>query len=362
MSTLRDIVGSDEPTTIDNMQADRPLVDLLYSRGVINKKARRKAFDTLYPRNSTRKLVLNSILGIAAAFFAAGFIMIMAANWQDLGDLTRLLIPQAVMVLCVLGIWWKGVSSLSGKLFACGVVLGIEGVLVILTQSYQLDADSVWFFRRLIFFPLPIIILARFLPLWSIWVFLFNFYLSSEILSSNLSFIKYIDEPKLFFSVVFFITFVALFEILWAVTKNNSSWDWIRVRWFRFLLMLYAINPIVIHTIVTYGEFLSVRDSANALNLIVMGVGFLFVLVGIFYFSKIATDLWSLSLLVLGLDVIILICAMITFDFMGVPHEGMPVIGLILSILIFWGSYVLLNRFRISLRVSKLAEEKEAGS
>ena len=214
MSTLRDIVGSDEPTTIENMQADRPLVDLLYSRGVINKKARRKAFDTLYPRNSTRKLVLNSILGIAAAFFTAGFIMIMAANWQDLGDLTRLLIPQAVMVLCLLGIWWKGVSSLSGKLFACGVVLGIEGVLVILTQSYQLDADSVWFFRRLIFFPLPIIVLARFLPLWSIWVFLFNFYLSSEILSSNLSFIKYIDEPKLFFSVVFFITFVSLFEYL----------------------------------------------------------------------------------------------------------------------------------------------------
>lgn len=360
MSTLRDIVGSDEPTTIDNMQADRPLVDLLYSRGVINKKARRKAFDTLYPRNSTRKLVLNSILGIAAAFFAAGFIMIMAANWQDLGDLIRLLIPQAVMVLCLLGVWWKGVSSLSGKLFACGVVLGIEGVLVIITQSYQLDADSVWFFRRLIFFPLPIIILARFLPLWSIWVFLFNFYLLGEISSSNLSFIKYIDEPELFFSVVFFITFVSLFELLWAVTKNNSSWDWIRVRWFRFLLMLYAINPIVIHTIVTYGEFLGARDSN--LDLIVMGVGFLFVLMGIFYFSKIATDLWSLSLLVLGLDVIILICVMITFDWMGVPLEGMPVIGLILSILIFWGSYVLLNRFRISLRVSKLAEEKEVVS
>ena len=360
MSTLRDIVGSDEPTTIDNMQADRPLVDLLYSRGVINKKARRKAFDTLYPRNSTRKLVLNSILGIAAAFFAAGFIMIMAANWQDLGDLIRLLIPQAVMVLCLLGVWWKGVSSLSGKLFACGVVLGIEGVLVIITQSYQLDADSVWFFRRLIFFPLPIIILSRFLPLWSIWVFLFNFYLSGEILYSNLSFIKYIDEPELFFSVVFLITIVSLFELLWAVTKNNSSWDWIRVRWFRFLLMLYAINPIVVYTIVTYGEFLGARDSN--LDLIVMGVGFLFVLMGIFYFSKIAIDLWSLSLLVLGLDVIILICAMITFDWIGVPLEGMPVIGLILSILIFWGSYVLLNRFRISLRVSKLAEEKEAGS
>ena len=40
MSTLRDIVGSDEPTTVENMQADRPLVDLLYARGVIDKKAK----------------------------------------------------------------------------------------------------------------------------------------------------------------------------------------------------------------------------------------------------------------------------------------------------------------------------------
>ena len=81
MSTLRDIVGSDEPTTVENMQADRPLVDLLYARGVIDKRAKRMAFNTLYPRTATRKLVLNSILGVAAAFFASGFIMIMAVLW-----------------------------------------------------------------------------------------------------------------------------------------------------------------------------------------------------------------------------------------------------------------------------------------
>ena len=176
MSTLRDIVGSDEPTTVENMSADRPLVDLLYTRGVINKKAKQRAFNTLYPRTATRKLVLNSILAVAAVFFAFGFVMVMAANWQDLGNLMRLLIPQFMMVICLVGIWWKGISSLAGKLFACGVVLGIEGILVILTQNYQLDADSAWFLRRLIFLPLPIIIVARFLPLWAIWILLFPFY------------------------------------------------------------------------------------------------------------------------------------------------------------------------------------------
>ena len=361
MSTLRDIVGSDEPTTVENMQADRPLVDLLYVRGVIDKKAKRTAFNTLYPRTATRKLVLNSILGVAAAFFASGFIMVMAANWHDLGNLIRLLIPQVVMVLCLLGIWWKGISSLAGKLFACGVVLGIEGMLVILTQNYQLDADSAWFFRRLIFLPLPIIIVARFLPLWAIWIFLFNFYLIAEISISEISFGDFIEEPELFFSVISFTVFIFLYEFFGKITENNSSWNWIRSRWFCFLLVLYALYPTVVHIMLSYGSIIRM-DGVHLLDLILMVVGFLFILTGVFYYSKISTDLWSLSLFVLGLDVIILVCSMVTAGEMDVPDEGMPVIGLILSVLIFWGSYVLLNKFRISLRKNIPEEGKELES
>ena len=363
MSTLRDIVGSDEPTTVENMQADRPLVDLLYARGVIDKTAKRMAFNRLYPRAATRKLVLNSILGVAAAFFASGFIMIMAANWQDLGELIKLLIPQTVMVLCLLGIWWKGISSLAGKLFACGVILGIEGMLVILTQNYQLDADSAWFFRRLIFLPLPVIIVARFLPLWAIWIVLFNFYLIAEISNLEISFRRYIEEPELFFSVVSFITFIFLFEFVGQISKDNSSWDWIRSRWFRFLLVLYALFPTIGQIVMTYGSFIDDGfDGIKVLDLLLMAFGVLFVIGGILYFSKVKTDLWSLALFVLGVDVLILIIAMITFEEIDVPDEVLPVIGLIFSVLIFWGSYVLLNKFRISLRKNIPDQGKEVES
>ncbi len=351
MSTLRDIVGSDEPTTVENMPADRPLVDLLYTRGVINKQAKQRAFNTLYPRTATRKLVLNSIVAVAAAFFAFGFIMVMAANWQDLGNLMRLLIPQFVMVLCLVGIWWKGISSLAGKLFAGGVVLGIEGVFVVLTQNYQLDADSAWFFRRLIFLPLPIIIVARFLPLWAIWILLFPFYLIAESSYSAIPFRRYIEEPELFFSVVSFIAFIFLFEFVGQISKDNSSWDWIRSRWFRFLLALYALYPTIGYIVMTYASLIDDGfDRIHVLDLLLMGLGFLFLIGGIFYFSKVKTDLWSLALFVLGIDFIVLINAMITFEEIDVPDEALPVIGLIFSVLIFWGSYVLLNRFRISLR------------
>ena len=53
---------------------------------------------------------------------------------------------------------------------------------------------------------------------------------------------------------------------------------------------------------------------------------------------------------------------MITFVEVGFPDEGLPVIGLILSVLIFWGSYVLLNKFRISLRKNIPEEGKELES
>ena len=351
MSTLRDIVGSDEPTTVENMPADRPLVDLLYTRGVINKQAKQRAFNTLYPRTATRKLVLNSILAVAAAFFAFGFIMVMAANWQDLGNLMQLLIPQFVMVLCLFGIWWKGISSLAGKLFAGGVVLGIEGVFVVLTQVYQLDADSAWFFRRIIFLPLPIIIVARFLPLWAIWILLFPFYLIAESSYSAIPFRRYIEEPELFFIVVSFIAFIFLFEFVGQISKDNSSWDWIRSRWFRFLLALYALYPTIGHIVMTYASLIDDGfDRIHVLDLLLMGLGFLFLIGGVFYFSKVKTDLWSLALFVLGIDFLVLINAMITFEEINAPDEVLPVLGLIFSVLIFWGSYVLLNKFRISLR------------
>ena len=363
MSTLRDIVGSDEPTTVENMQADRPLVDLLYARGVIDKKAKRTAFNTLYPRTATRKLVLNSILGVAAAFFAFGFIMVMAANWQDLGSLMRLLIPQSMMVLCLVGIWWKGISSLAGKLFAGGVVLGIEGMLVILTQNYQLDADSAWFFRRLIFLPLPVIIVARFLPLWAIWIVLFNFYLIAEISNLEISFRRYIEEPELFFSVVSFITFIFLFEFVGQISKDKFSWDWVRSRWFRFLLALYALFPTIGHIVTTYASLIDDGfGRIHILDLLLMAFGVLFVIGGILYFSKVKTDLWSLALFVLGVDVLVLIIAMLTFEEIDVPDEVLPVFGLIFSVLIFWGSYVLLNKFRISLRKNIPEEGKEVES
>ena len=110
----------------------------------------------------------------------------------------------------------------------------------------------------------------------------------------------------------------------------------------------------------TYGSIIDDGfDGIKVLDLLLMAFGVLFVIGGIFYFSKVKTDLWSLALFVLGVDILVLINAMITFVEVGFPDEGLPVIGLILSVLIFWGSYVWLNKFRLSLRKNIPEEGKE---
>ena len=346
MSTLRDIVGSDEPTTVDNLPADRPLVDLLFARGVIDKAARRNAFNVLYPRTSTRELVLRTILGAAGAFFVFGFIMVIAANWQDLGKMLRLLIPQIVMVGCAAGMWWKGLETLPGKFFAFGVVLGIEGVLVIMSQIYQLDADSVWFFRRLVLFPLPVVLLARFLPLWVAWIFLFNIYLGTEADQWDR---EYFDEPPLAINSIALFIFLSVLVLITRFTEGRPSWDWLRAPWFRFSLVLFTLYASVVHACMAYGHLINGHGANGVLDPYLMIVEFCLIGSGIWYFSKRATDLWSLSLFVLAVDVLVLVCGMITIE---PDDDAIPIIGFIMSVGIFWGSFVLLNRFRIGLRDS----------
>ena len=116
-------------------------------------------------------------------------------------------------------------------------------------------------------------------------------------------------------------------------------------------MALYALFPTIGHIVMTYASLIDDGfDGVKVLDLLLMGLGFLFLIGGIFYFSKVKTDLWSLALFVLGIDFLVLINAMITFEEIDVPDEVLPVLGLIFSVLIFWGSYVLLNKFRISLK------------
>ena len=260
MSTYRNIVGSEQPLTIDEIPADRGLIDTLLDKGVIDKTVHRRTFHLLYPRRNTEPLVLKSILAIASIFLLFGFSMVIAANWTSLGLIIRLGAPQLLLIGCLAGALWKGLNHQSGKLFASAMVAAVGGSLIILSQEFQQNADAPWLFGRWLLFAFPIVVVARYLPLWFGWGILLNTYLFSVLESASREFRELLDAclgtAPIYFLILPSVALLVIREYLLYRAKDSKSWDWLRPNWPILLLLIWSFILILSHLGIYYFEFI----------------------------------------------------------------------------------------------------------
>ena len=239
MSTYRHIVGNEDAVTVNELPADRALVEALVSRGVIDRPMRRDLFRLLYPRKNTERIVLRSLLGLSAAFFLFGFSAILAANCNDLGAILRLGVPQFLFAASLAGAIYAGIDKFKGQLLASVAAFSIGGVLIVLSQEFQLNAEAPWLFGRWLLLALPIVLCARFLPLWISWICLLNIYvvvLTVQTLSLR---------EDLLFDLIFCLMILA--SISWVVLRkliltrkpDAPAWDWLRPGWPSVLLLTW---------------------------------------------------------------------------------------------------------------------------
>lgn len=300
MSTYRNIVGSEQPLTIEEIPADRGLIDALLDKGVIDKTAHRRTFRLLYPRRDTEPLVLKSILAIAAIFFLFGFSMMIAANWSSLGLIIRLGVPQLLLIACLAGTLWKGLDRQSGKLFASAVVAAVGGSLIILSQEFQQNADAPWLFGRWLLFAFPVVVVARYLPLWVGWVVLLNTYLFSILESADRVFRDLVDaclgyEP-VYFLIMPSVTLVVLREYLLYRGKDSNSWEWLRPGWPIFLLLIWSFSLILSHLGIFYAELISTRTASVYSLYLILDVVLL--LTAHWYYRCRSFNMWLLTVTV----------------------------------------------------------------
>ena len=358
MSTLHDLVGSDEPTTGDNLPADRALVDALYRRGVIDKSARQTAFEIIYPRASTRSIFLHCLLGIAATFLVFGIGLTTAANWQDLGRFLRLGIPQVITVACLAGTWWRGLESRSGKLLASGVAAGIGACLVVLSQEFQLNADPPWLFGRWLLFALPVVLVTRFQTLWLFWVALLNVYIFSLMEYGGWvdAWDYYIEFP---FAYPLFPCLLVLLirERLVEAYQDRPGWEWIRPGWFRFVLLGWIYFLALGHILPTYDLFFDSRD-AGLFDMPLMFLEMGLIAAAVWYFTTRSKDLWSLSLALLAVDISLIFFLIRPFFEEAGDLTFFLFAGFVITLAVFWGSFVFLTRVRRQRRVAAVAAER----
>jgi len=331
VSTYRNIVGSEQQLTIDEIPADRGLIDALLDKGVIDKTVHRRTFRLLYPRRDTEPLVLKSILAIAAIFLLFGFSMIIAANWTSLGLVIRLGAPQLLLIACLAGALWKGLDHQSGKLFASAVVAAVGGSLIILSQEFQQNADAPWLFGRWLLFAFPIVVVARFLPLWVGWIALLNTYLFSILESADRAFLdlvhSYLGREPLYFLILPSVALLVIREYLLYRGKDSKSWDWLRPNWPIFLLLIWSFSLILSHLAIFYENLIDSR-SASILSLYLI-LDVVLLLAAHWYYRYRSFNMWLLSVTVVfesfaGLILVVISAAEISdYDFTLIMLGGM---------------------------------------
>lgn len=310
MSTYRHIVGSEDPVTVNDLPADRALVESLVSRGVIDRQMRRDLLRLLYPRKSTENLVLRSLLGLSAAFFLFGFSAILAANWRDLGVILRLGLPQVVFVGSLGLAIYRGLDKFSGQLLASVATFSIGGVLIVLSQEFQLNADAPWLFGRWLLLALPIVLVACYLPLWLSWITLLHVYVAL-FLGEQIGVSDFLFEMNTWGMLLISAGFVGLRQLLLARTAGATRWHWLQPAWPRALLLAWIQYLCVMHLSFRYAELIFDGGTAPIGIMLPLDIA---VLVGIHYWLRTETrfDIWSLLVSTLAIGVQLTIIAIIS--------------------------------------------------
>jgi uncharacterized membrane protein len=121
-----------------------------------------------------RRFLDRLALWLGAVFLAAAVIFFFAFNWNELGRFTRFGFLEILLVAAVLAAWRLGLERTSGKAALLVAVLLTGALLALVGQTYQTGADPWELFATWALFVLPWVIVARFAPLWLVWLGLVN--------------------------------------------------------------------------------------------------------------------------------------------------------------------------------------------
>jgi uncharacterized membrane protein len=114
------------------------------------------------------------LLWCGAAFLGAGAIFFIASNWTGLGRFQKFGLVEAAIVAAVLAAWALGIDRVAGKAALLVASLATGGLLAFFGQTYQTGADTWELFSTWGALVLPWILVARFVPLWVLWIAIVN--------------------------------------------------------------------------------------------------------------------------------------------------------------------------------------------
>jgi len=222
-------------------------------------------------RNEAMKLILSPLtmklwlermsMVLGALFVTAGVLLFFAFNWVAIPPMLKLGGILGLIAVLLIGNFYL---LRKGKTFASNLVLSVAAFMVgvfmaVFGQIYQTGADSYTLFLTWAIMILPWVIMARFAPLWVLWLVVSNL---AILLWWALNIYPDIFEENYLPIIIsgFYIVIYSLAQF--AMSRGEN---WLNKKWIKLLLAIGVFAPITIYAFSLIVEY-DVKDLDWALG------------------------------------------------------------------------------------------------
>ena len=277
--------------TLEQIPANRRLVEALYSHGKITREAREYALNLLYPHNQWGLWLSQLLLTIGAALVLSGIIYFFAFNWTKMPPAVKLSSIEVGIVGCLIGACFYSLQRMSGQvlLLSGSVLVGV--FMAVFGQIYQTGVDAYQLFMMWSLLTFGWTLVSNFAAQWIFWLLITNIFV---VLWWQQAALPTEEMAFMIFTYTAILNGAALaLREYFAVEK---AYEWLEARWTRVLLTTVTLSIMLIPIVVWI-----IEPSRATKSIILSGIIGLAGQVAAYYFYRHKfPDMWSLAATVLS--------------------------------------------------------------
>ena len=242
-------------------------------------------------KDNWKNFIDKLLLFLGTGFFLAGVVFFFAYNWAEIPKILKFGIIQFLIVGNVFFAWYKGLNTLTGKVFLLGASILVGVLLAVFGQVYQTGADAYNLFLAWSILIVGWVFISKFAGLCFFWLLLVN-------ITIKLFFDQAMKvEEALICEILFFVNFTAL--IIWEYFAYKGK-EWLQNRYFPRLIKLFTGITIIIPVF-----FLIFEKEKSLFTHLSIFLYALFLILVYWYYKTITRDLFMLTIGCFGLIAVI---------------------------------------------------------
>lgn len=284
-----------ENPMLENIIADRHLIQRLYEQGKLNPKARDYALGLVCPPLQWGSWTANVLLMLGVTLILAGIVYFFAFNWKELTIFSIFVQIELGILIALFAVYYFGLQGLKGQLALLSASILVGVFLAVFGQQYQTGADVYTLFMWWSILIFVWTTMSCYAVQWFFWIVITNI----AIVLWEKQFVIRIDNVDPLFVIT-----LGLFNIGMLALREYGlhvkGYTWLQNRW----PALVPLGAILMVFVVFIGIYIGNDDPTWRLRSI---AAFSFVaIIGLFlYYRYVNIDMAFLATIIFSIGAII---------------------------------------------------------